>query len=113
MGERIDLCSEFAGFDWDEGNIDKNWHKHKVSRSECEEVFFNEPLLTDSDIQHSTSESRYYALGQTDAGRQLSAIFTMRGPMLRVISAREISRRERKEYDYAKNQQAASEDSRI
>ena len=56
----------FTGFQWDEGNRDKNWTKHKVSNSECEEVFCNESLIV-PDIKHSEQEQRYYALGRTNS----------------------------------------------
>ena len=58
--------SKIIGFDWDDGNIEKNWIKHKVSFKECEEIFFNEPLLILDDIKHSQKEYRYFALGKTN-----------------------------------------------
>jgi uncharacterized DUF497 family protein len=64
------------GFDWDEGNIDKNWIKHQVSNSECEELFFNLPLLDDK--PHYQEEKIFYALGQTNANRKLFITFTIR-----------------------------------
>jgi len=66
----IDL-SGITGFDWDEGNRDKNWINHQVSTGECEEVFFNLPLLLRPDLTHSSTEARYFVLGQTNAGRHL------------------------------------------
>lgn len=88
--------AEFVGFDWDAGNRDKNWAKHRVSDSECEEVFFNQPLIRRHDPGHSGEERRFRALGQTDTGRRLFVAFTMRGKLLRVISARDMTRRERR-----------------
>lgn len=90
-----------TGFDWDEGNRDKNWIRHQVTTAECEQVFFNQPLLVLPNIRHSQQEIRYYALGQTDAGRKLFVVFTMRGSLLRVISARDMSRKERAIYEQA------------
>jgi uncharacterized DUF497 family protein len=87
------------GFEWDKGNIDKNWIKHKVSSSECEQIFFNHPLLIQNDILHSTTEERYYALGKTDISRFLFVVFTVRNNLIRVISARDMSRKERKAYN--------------
>ncbi len=84
-----------AGFDWDENNRDKNWIAHQVSVGECEEVFFNLPLLLLPDSAHSQAETRYYVLGQTDAGRQLFISFTLRDDKIRVISARDMSKKER------------------
>ncbi len=88
-----------TGFDWDEGNLTKNWEKHSVRATECEEVFFNEPLLLFPDVRHSQAESRYYVLGHTNAGRRLFVVFTIRGDKIRVISARDMSRKERKVYE--------------
>lgn len=90
--------AEFVEFDWDAGNRDKNWATHRVSDSECEEVFFNQPLVRRHGPSHSREEHRFRALGRTDAGRRLFVAFTMRGKLLRVISAREMTRRERRFY---------------
>ena len=79
-----------SGFDWDAGNNDKNWLKHKVSPSECEQIFFNQPLLIQDDIIHSKTEKRFYALGQTDLKKFLFIAFTVRNNFIRVISARDI-----------------------
>ncbi len=92
--------SQCLGFEWDKGNIDKNRIKHKVSSSECEQIFFNHPLLIQDDIFHSTTEERYYALGKTDINRVLFVVFTVRNNLIRVISARDMSRKERKVYNY-------------
>lgn len=86
------------GFEWDDGNRTKNWIKHQVSTSECEEVFFNLPLLLILDVQHSQEERRYYVLGQTNAERKLFISFTIRTNKIRVISARDMSRKERQAY---------------
>jgi uncharacterized DUF497 family protein len=88
-------------FEWGEGNSDKNWHRHWVSRAEAEQVFLNRPLLAADDPLHSDDETRYFALGHTDAGRCLAVVFTLRGPRLGVISARAMSRRERRFYAQA------------
>ncbi len=92
-----------TGFNWDDGNAQKNWEKHKVARSECEQVFFNRPLLVADDDKHSQYEKRYYALGQTDKGRRLFLVFTLRGESIRVISARDMSRSERIAYGKEEN----------
>ena len=94
----IDL-SNITGFDWDEGNRDKNWEKHQVTNGECEEVFFNLPLLLHPDLAHSQEESRYYVLGQTNRGRRLFIAFAIRNDKIRVISAREMSKKEREQYE--------------
>jgi len=97
----MDLYGRLAateGFDWDDGNAPKNWTKHRVTTAECEQVFFNAPLVVAADPPHSQQEPRFFALGQTDAGRRLFVAFTLRGPLLRPISARDMSRRERAAY---------------
>jgi uncharacterized DUF497 family protein len=90
-----------VGFDWDQENLLKNWEKHQVAFWECEEVFFNQPLLLADDFKHSDEEQRFYALGKTDAERMLFLAFTVRRRKLRVISARDMSRKERREYNDA------------
>jgi|SRR3990170_6780086 len=94
--ERIANCE---GFDWDAGNIDKIWERHKVSASECEQIFFHEPLVAAPDEKHFDREERFYALGHTDAGRLLFIVFTIRNNRIRPISARDMNRKERKEYE--------------
>ncbi len=89
---------EFEGFDWSGGNAEKNWERHAVSPSESEQVFFNRPLLVADDEQHSGRERRWYVLGQTDEGRELFIAFTRRKKLIRVISSRDMSRKERKAY---------------
>lgn len=85
-------------FDWDEGNSYKNRDRHRVSRKECEAVFFHRPLVVREDIEHSRDEDRFYALGRTDEGRRLFVVFTFRGDAIRVISARDMTTRERRAY---------------
>ena len=89
----------FVGFQWDQGNIDKNLFKHKVENWESEQVFFNKPLLILDDPRHSIPEKRWAAFGKTDASRFLIVIFTKRGDLIRVISARDMNKKERKFYD--------------
>lgn len=87
-----------TGFDWDAGNLEKNWLKHGVSPLECEQVFFNQPLIVAPDLKHSDTEDRYYILGRTDTDRYLFLVFTLRGRRIRVISARDMSKKERAIY---------------
>jgi uncharacterized DUF497 family protein len=89
---------DFEGFDWDAGNRDKN-RKHGVESWECEQLFFNKPILVMDDPKHSESEDRFSAFGRTDGGRKLVVVFTKRGKNMRVISARDMNRRERKFYE--------------
>jgi hypothetical protein len=86
------------GFDWDEGNFDKNWIQHQVTNSECEEAFFNRPLIVADDKKHSATEKRYYLLGCTDADRFLFIAFTIRKNLIRVISARDMNDKEARKY---------------
>lgn len=97
----IDL-PRIVGFEWDEGNARKN-DKHAVSMAEAEQVFFNAPLLVLSDVLHSQREARFHALGKTDEGRRLHITFTLRraGKLIRVISARDMHRKERTIYEQA------------
>ncbi len=91
---------KITGFDWDEGNARKN-EKHGVSMAEAEQVFFNEPLLLLADIGHSQAELRFHALGKSDDGRTLHITFTLRneGERIRVISARDMHKKERMIYE--------------
>ena len=97
----IDL-SRIAGFNWDDGNARKN-EKHGVSTAEAEQAFFNVPLLLLDDASHSQKEPRLHALGKSDEGRMLHITFTLRqsGQLIRVISARDMHRKERAIYDQA------------
>jgi hypothetical protein len=94
----VSAISDFEGFDWSGGNGEKNWERHRVTPAEIEQVFFNRPLLTGVDAAHSLGEARWYALGRSDSGRELFAAFTVRAGRIRVISARDMSRRERRVY---------------
>lgn len=87
------------GFDWDDGNIQKNKLKHGLDFWLIEEIFFNEPLLIYEDNAHSEQECRCYALGKTDDGQLLFVAFTVRGQNIRVISARAMSKKERNYYE--------------
>ena len=91
-----------TGFDWDEGNVEKNWGRHRVPFWEAEEVFFNEPLVVSPDRRHSTIEVRHLVLGQTDSGRRLFISLTIRGSLIRIISARDMSRKEEQIYEQGK-----------
>ena len=88
------------GFQWDEGNAAKNWTRHQVSQTEAEQVFINRPIVVTAATAART-EPRHFALGRTDGGRELAIVFTLRGSLLRVISARPMSRRERGIYGQA------------
>ena len=90
-----------TGFQWDEGNMDKDLRKHGVENWECEQIFFNEPLIVLDDPRHSDAERRWAAFGKTDAAKLLAVVFTLRGSLIGVISARTMNRRERTLYETA------------
>lgn len=96
-----DLLREAKSFDWDEGNKNKNWLKHKVKDKESEEVFFNKPLLVNFDKKHSNKEKRFQALGKTNKNRKLFIAFTFRNQKIRIISARDQNKKERRQYEKA------------
>ncbi len=104
----MDLLLNAIGFEWDDGNKAKNWEKHRVAWYECEDLFFNEPLLVLPDEKHSNTEARFLALGRTGTGRLLFNSFTVRREEIRIISAREMNRRERIVYH-----EAAEKDSNV
>ena len=96
--------TQIIGFEWDVGNSRKSADKHGVGQGEAEQIFFNQPLLLLPGPRHSEQEVRYHALGKTDNGRLLHITFTLRGAgtLLRVISARDMHRKERSIY-YARS----------
>jgi len=95
----IDL-NKIDGFYWDKENARKN-DKHGVSMAEAEQIFFNDPLLLIADTKHSHDEQRYHALGKTDESRTLLITFKLRkaGEKIRVISARDMLKKERTIYE--------------
>ena len=90
---------EITGFDWDKGNVSKNLVSHKVFHFEAEQIFFNQPLFITEDEKHSQDEKRSYCLGKSDNNRLLYVSFTLRKSLIRIISARDMSRKERKKYN--------------
>jgi uncharacterized DUF497 family protein len=94
----VDPLETCTGFDWDDANTQKNWDLHQLTPEEIEDVFFHEPPVVRSDVRHSKSEKRYYALGQTANGRRLFVVFTVRRKLIRVISARDMNRNETETY---------------
>ena len=98
------VWAQVIGFQWDEGNARKSADKHGVSQTEAEQVFFNEPLLVVPDDKHSQQELRHHVLGMTDDGRCLHLTFTLRASdtLIRVISARDMHRKEKAIYEKAR-----------
>ena len=93
--------TRIEGFERDGGNSQKSARKHRVDSAEAEQVFFNDPLLVRADERHSAYEARYHALGFSNDGRLLHITFILRadGTLIRVISARDMNRKERALYE--------------
>lgn len=89
----MNVLGKVAEFDWDTGNLE-HIQKHNVNESECEEVFFDEKKVIFKDILHSELEERFILLGKTKKDRLLYIIFTKRGEKIRIISARDINKKE-------------------
>lgn len=87
-------------FQWDSGNIDKNLKKHNVTIQETEETLTCDPFVTIEDVKHSTeTEKRFQGLGQTKTSRKLFVAFTIRDRKIRVISVRDMKKKERQAYE--------------
>jgi len=89
-------------FEWDQWNVQKNETKHGVSALEAESAFYDPSYRLFADGEHSTSiEKRFVLYGRSLENRVLMIGFTVRGTLVRVITARPASRRERKIYETA------------
>lgn len=97
------LFKDVEGFEWDEGNKEKNWKKHGITNKETEEVFLDSRLIAGKDEKHSTIEPRYQLYGRSRSSRYLAVVFTFRSKKIRIISARLMNRKERKKYDKEKS----------
>jgi uncharacterized DUF497 family protein len=93
------ILPEPIAFQWDKGNIVKNFEKHSVTTQEAEEVFANEPFIAAEDVKHSSIEQRFYGLGQTKTHRKLFVAFTVRDRKVRIISIRDMKKKERLVYE--------------
>lgn len=93
-----DIISKCEGFEWDEGNPNKNWHLHRVTDAECEDVFFNLSLIVAADAKHSKRERRFFALGRTENNRRLFIAFAIKENLICVISARDMTKSEQRKY---------------
>jgi len=93
------IFADATGFEWDAGNKDKNLIRHGVSNSECEETFADEAKIIRDDEEHSLAEMRHHLIGETNHGRLLFISFTVRGSTVRVISARDVNKKERTYYE--------------
>lgn len=97
----VKILPKAVAFEWDKGNIDKNLKRHNVSNQEAEEGFFNKPIVVAEDKKHSATEKRYMLWGKTNNNRRLTIFFTIRNNRIRVISARDMHKKERGEYEKA------------
>ncbi len=95
MKSIIENCE---GFEWDEGNSNKNFYLHNATDGECQDIFFNLPLIIAADKAHSNDEKRFFALGRTDAIRRLFIAFIVRNKLIRVISVRDMTKSENRKY---------------
>lgn len=93
------IFKEPVEFEWDQSNRDKNLLKHRVTDGECEELFFDTKKRILKDALHSNHELRYILIGQTKKQRILFLVFTTRNHKIRVISARDLNKKERSLYE--------------
>jgi uncharacterized protein len=99
----LEAFADCVGFEWDDGNIVKNWERHQATPEEAEDVFFNAPFVVRTDAKHSGIEKRYRALGQTTHGRRLFLAFTVRKKLIRIVSVRDMNRKESESYERLEN----------
>ena len=86
-------------FEWDESKAQENEEKHGVSFEEAKTVF-NDPFsITIYDPDHSEDEDRYLDMGSSVNGRVLVVSYTERKNSIRIISSREATRREQRNYE--------------
>jgi uncharacterized protein len=90
---KIEEVKEPIEFEWDEGNSNKNWNKHGVTQREAEQAFFDEDKFLANDVTHSKAEKRFVLLGKAETGRLLYVVYTIREKRVRIISARNISKK--------------------
>mgnify|MGYP001594043008 CR=1 FL=1 len=91
--------NKYTKFEWDKGNVDKSFKKHKISPNEAEEIFLDEDLKIIKDIRHSQKEQRLIALGKTFSEKKLFIVYTVRGEKVRIISVRPMDKKERSHYE--------------
>jgi uncharacterized DUF497 family protein len=89
----IDVLEGVVGFEWDEGNIE-HIVEHDVTPDEAEQVFSDPDNVLSEDVEHSLVETRFLIIGKTEQGRLLYQIFTRRGDKIRVVSSRDINKKE-------------------
>jgi uncharacterized DUF497 family protein len=97
-----DIFESDLEFNWDQGNLKKNWLKHQINQKECESVFRDPHSLLTPDYSHSYTEVRYQIIGKSDLKNVLSIIFTLRHYKIRIISARKANQKEKAFYEQKK-----------
>ena len=86
-------------FEWDPAKAAANLLTHGVSFDEAKTVF-DDPLYVDFyDPDHSLDEHRYIIIGVSQPGRLLMVSYTERGDSIRIISSREVTQKERRDYE--------------
>ena len=93
------VWDEPVRFEWDEGNKDKNWHKHHVTPAESEEVFFDPHKRFLPVSAQTNKEKRHLLIGRTHGKRTLFVVFTIRKGAVRIISVRDLNTKERNLYE--------------
>ena len=86
-------------FEWDPRKAELNLRKHNVSFTEAGTIFGDDLAITVPDPDHSDDEDRYITIGWSNRRRLLMVSHTDRGDQIRIISARELTKAERKEYE--------------
>lgn len=86
-------------FEWDAAKADANLGKHRVSFDEAGSVFLDPLAISGPDPDHSVGESRYITFGMSSLGRVLAVSHSYRPGIIRIISARRVTRAERKLYE--------------
>lgn len=86
-------------FEWDPIKALENLQKHDVALEESATVFRDDLSMTVPDPDHSTAEDRFITIGLSSRNRLLMVAHTERGDAIRIISARELTHRERRQYE--------------
>ncbi len=94
----VSKLRSIVDFDWDDANVE-HIARHNVTPAEAEDVFFDIDNVLDEDIEHSIAENRFIIIGKTRKKRLLYQIFTKRGNKIRVISSRNINKKEVELYE--------------
>jgi uncharacterized protein len=88
-----------VNFEWDPRKEESNMRDHGVSFEEGATIFEDRFAEVEPDLAQSVEENRFICLGTSEQGRLLAVVFTERGNTIRIISAREATRKERKHYE--------------